>query len=273
MSTSFTLCMGYPLFNGSLMDLSFSDKIVVNTINQYSCCMAEKDSEFKTALMESDVLLPDGIGMVFASSLLDNVKIPKIAGADLHHHLLQKLNEEGGSCFYLGSSEDTLLKITKRIAIEYPNINVNSYSPPYKVAFDEQDSEKMIAAVNLHSPDVLFIGMTAPKQEKWIHTNKLLLNTKVIGSIGAVFDFYAGTINRPAKVWISLGLEWLGRLISEPKRMWKRYIYYGPVFTMLLLRKKAQQSFSFSRTFTLQTKTIKINYITISLNKKLNVVK
>jgi N-acetylglucosaminyldiphosphoundecaprenol N-acetyl-beta-D-mannosaminyltransferase len=254
MSNSFTLCMGYPLFNGSLTDLSFSDKTVVNTINQYSFCMAEKDLEFKTALMESDMLLPDGIGMVFASNLLEHVKIPKIAGADLHQHLLLKLNEESGSCFYLGSSEDTLSKITNRIALEYPNIKVHSYSPPYKAVFDEQDSLKMIEAVNLHSPDVLFIGMTAPKQEKWIHLNKELLNTKIIGSIGAVFDFYAGTINRPANVWISLGLEWFGRLISEPKRMWRRYLYYGPVFTMLLLRKKVQQSFGLNRALSLQTK-------------------
>lgn len=268
MSNSFTLCMGYPLFNGSLTDLSFNKKTVVNTINQYSCCMAEKDPVFKKALLESDMLLPDGVGMVFASSLLDKVKVPKIAGSDLHDHLLFKLNQENGSCFYLGSSEETLLKITNRLAVEYPNINVHTYSPPYKADFDEQDSENMIAAVNKYSPDVLFIGMTAPKQEKWIHDNKLFLNTKIIGSIGAVFDFYAGTIKRPREIWVTFHLEWLGRLIAEPKRLWKRYLYYGPVFTMLLLRKKVQQSVKFSQTFSVHTKSIKVYYVTINLKNK-----
>jgi N-acetylglucosaminyldiphosphoundecaprenol N-acetyl-beta-D-mannosaminyltransferase len=87
-------------------------------------------------------------------------------------------------------------------------------------------------------PDVLFIGMTAPKQEKWAHAYKAVLDAKVICSIGAVFDFYAGTIERPNKIWINLGLEWLGRLVKEPKRMWRRYLYYGPVFGFYLVREK-----------------------------------
>ncbi|WP_345952709.1 WecB/TagA/CpsF family glycosyltransferase [Mucilaginibacter sp. PAMB04168] len=257
MNNSSTPCMGYPLFNGSLMDLSFQDKTIVNTINQYSFCIAEEDDEFKEALMGSDMLLPDGVGMVFASFFLENVKIQKIAGADLHQHLLTKLNEECGSCFYLGSSEATLKKIEDRIQKEYPNISVHTYAPPYKAVFDEQDSEKMIAAVNQHAPDVLFIGMTAPKQEKWIHTNKQLLNTKVIGSIGAVFDFYAGTVKRPARMWISLGLEWFGRLILEPRRMWRRYLYYGPVFTMHLLGKKIKLANRYKRVFSSGTNVSK----------------
>ncbi|MBS7566810.1 WecB/TagA/CpsF family glycosyltransferase [Mucilaginibacter sp. Bleaf8] len=240
MNNTFTTCMGYPLFNGSLTDISLQKKTVVNTINQYSYCMAEQDAEFKKALMESDMLLPDGIGMVFASRFLDSVRIQKIAGADLHQHLLHKLNQEKGSCFYLGSSNGTLQKIRNRIKNEYPNISVHSYSPPYKAMFNEQDSQLMIQEVNRFAPDVLFIGMTAPKQEKWIHHHKLHLNTKVIGSIGAVFDFYAGTVNRPAQMWISLGMEWFGRLLAEPKRMWKRYLYYGPLFTWHLLHRKVK---------------------------------
>ncbi|WP_248282172.1 WecB/TagA/CpsF family glycosyltransferase [Mucilaginibacter robiniae] len=205
--------------------------------------MAEKDETFKAALMESDVLLPDGVGITVASSFLNRQNIKKIAGADFHHYMLEKMNEQSGSCFYLGSSENTLSKIRERIKEEYPNIRVETYSPPYKPEFTEQDSNDMIAAVNNFQPDVLFIGMTAPKQEKWIHAHKALLNTKVIGSIGAVFDFYAGTIERPPSIWIRFGLEWLGRLVAEPKRMWKRYLYYGPAFVMLLVKNKTKQTF------------------------------
>jgi N-acetylglucosaminyldiphosphoundecaprenol N-acetyl-beta-D-mannosaminyltransferase len=79
--------------------------------------------------------------------------------------------------------------------------------------------------------------MTAPKQEKWVFEHKKKLNAKVICSIGAVFDFYAGTVKRPNKIWRNLGLEWLGRLLREPKRMWKRYLYYGPIFLYYVFSK------------------------------------
>lgn len=229
---------GYNLFTKPLDDLPKLSKIVINTINQYSFCLAENEPEFKRAWLESDVLLPDGVGIVAAVRLQSGQKIKKISGSNLHYYLLDKLNNEYGSCFYLGSSNKTLEKIKERIALEYPNIRVGGYSPPFKPTFSDDDNAKMIDAVNYFEPDALFIGMTAPKQEKWAVAHKKELNTKIISSIGAVFDFYAGTMNRPSNFWVSLGFEWLGRLINEPKRMWKRYIYYGPVFVYTLLKLK-----------------------------------
>ena len=105
------------------------------------------------------------------------------------------------------------------------------------------DNQKMIEAVNSIKPDVLFIGMTAPKQEKWAYNNKINVNAGLICSVGAVFDFYAGTKERPSKIWINMGLEWLGRLVKEPHRMWKRYIYYGAIFTFYLSKKKMEMIF------------------------------
>lgn len=235
-------CMGYSVFTDSLERLFDQKKAEVSTINQYSYCIAEKDLDFKQSLMQADVLLPDGIGIVIASRVLNGNRIRKIAGADLHEFLLKKLEAEEGSCFYLGSSQNTLEKIESRIYREYPNIRVGTHSPPYKTAFKEEDSEGMRRAVNDFRPDVLFVGMTAPKQEKWSHSQKDLLNARIICSIGAVFDFYAGTVERPNKIWIDLGLEWLGRLLKEPRRMWKRYIYYGGVFAYYLCKEKISPS-------------------------------
>ncbi len=229
---------GYNLFTKSLDDLPKLPKLVVNTINQYSFCLAEKEPDFKNALLESEVLLPDGVGIVAAVRLQTGQKIKKISGSNLHYYLLNKLNREYGSCFYLGSSDKTLKKIKERIILEYPNIRVGCYSPPFKNTFSDSDNSKMIHEVNTFKPDVLFIGMTAPKQEKWAIANKQLLDTKLIGSIGAVFDFYAGTMNRPSNFWINMGFEWFGRLVHEPKRMWKRYLYYGPIFAYNLLKYK-----------------------------------
>ncbi|TMM58209.1 WecB/TagA/CpsF family glycosyltransferase [Maribacter algarum] len=236
--TNHTFCLGYDIFEKSLVQLPLYKKTLISTINQYSYCIAEKDSDFKKSLKESEVLLPDGIGIVMATKFLYGKKIKKIAGADIHQFLLEKLNNENGSCFYLGSSDTTLMKISKRIKSEYPNIRVDTYSPPFKPVFTEKDNDEIFNVVNQFKPDVLFVGMTAPKQEKWSYENKNALDAKVICSIGAVFDFYAGTVKRPKKIWIDLGLEWLGRLFKEPKRMWKRYIYYGFVFLGYLLKNK-----------------------------------
>lgn len=230
--------MGYPIFTGKLEDLSDEEKLAVNTTNQYSHCMAEKDDQFRKSLMKSDVLLPDGIGIVFASWFLYGKRIRKIAGADLHQFLLKKLERDGGSCFYMGSSQETLKKIERRIRKEYPQIRVGSYSPPFKPEFSEADNAQIRKAVNTFRPDVLFVGMTAPKQEKWSHDQKTLLDAKMICSIGAVFDFYAGTVTRPGDFWVNSGMEWLRRLIKEPGRMWKRYIVYGALFGFYLLREK-----------------------------------
>ncbi|MRX63328.1 WecB/TagA/CpsF family glycosyltransferase [Maribacter sp. RZ05] len=231
--------MGYPVFADDLKVMDLNKKSVVNTINQYSYCVAEKDPAFKAALKASDILLPDGVGITIAAKILLGEKVKKIAGADLHAHLLEQMNEKNGSCFYLGASQTTLEKIGQRLATEYPNIRVGSFSPPFKAKFTAEDNERMIREVNTFAPDVLFIGMTAPKQEKWSLEHKDSLNVKgPICAIGAVFDFYAGTVKRPGKVWRDLGLEWLGRLLKEPKRMWKRYIYNGAVFGGYLLKEK-----------------------------------
>jgi N-acetylglucosaminyldiphosphoundecaprenol N-acetyl-beta-D-mannosaminyltransferase len=236
--TSSVPLMEYSIYNGDLFDLDYSKKTLITTINQYSFCVAEEDLEFKKALLQSDILLPDGMGIVSAVQLQTGKKIKKIAGADIHLHLLNDLNKKAGSCFYLGASERTLSKIKERLAIEFPNIEVATYSPPFKSHFSKLENKEMIDVINAFAPDVVFVGMTAPKQEKWAFNHKTQLKTKTICAIGAVFDFYAGTVERPSLFWVNLKLEWLIRLVKEPKRMWKRYLYYGPVFIGYMLQNK-----------------------------------
>jgi N-acetylglucosaminyldiphosphoundecaprenol N-acetyl-beta-D-mannosaminyltransferase len=230
--------LDYSIFNSNLSELSFHNKCLITTVNQYSFMVAEKDEEFKNALIKSDILLPDGVGIVAAAKMLNGETVKKIAGADIHQHLLQKLNKEGGSCFYLGASESTLELIKKRLSKEYPKIKVGSYSPPFKAEFSDEDNAAMLTTVNGFRPDVLFVGMTAPKQEKWSFKFKDQLDAGIICAIGAVFDFYAETVTRPSDFWVNLGLEWAVRLAKEPKRMAKRYLYYGPAFVFELLKAK-----------------------------------
>ncbi len=236
---------GYRIFSGGLQQISFSEKTLINTINQNAYCVAEiEDKLFKDSLQNSDILLPDGIGIVIAVRFLFGIKIRKIAGYNLHNYLLKQLNQKGGSCFYLGSSESNLKKITNRLQSEYPNIKVGCFSPPYKAVFSEEDNRQMLSILNTFKPDVLFIGMTAPKQENWAYTHKQQINANLICSIGAAFDFFAGTIKRPSKTWQKLGLEWFVRLVKEPKRMSRRYLYYGPVFIFILIKLKFKMLFN-----------------------------
>lgn len=228
----------YKLYSDSLSSLPLAPKTVIHTINQYSFCIAEEDSQFKEALQDAEVLLPDGDGIVLAEWFLTGNKIRKISGTDLHLHLLSVLNRKRGRCFYLGSSTATLEKIRQKLRMEYPAIETAFYSPPFKPDFSGEDNTEMIQAINAFRPDVLFIGLTAPKQEKWSHAHRKEIDAKVICAVGAVFDFYAGTVKRPSPLWIDLRLEWLGRLINEPARMWRRYLYYGPIYLGHVFRKK-----------------------------------
>ena len=246
-SIASVMFMDYSICGGNLKELAVTGKTLITTINQYSFCIAQEDAAFKKALQGAEVLLPDGMAIVAAMRLLTNTKITKIAGAQLHDFLLHKLNDTGGSCFYLGASEATLAEITAKVNREFPKVQVHSYSPPFKAVFTESDNQSMLAAVNAVAPEVLFIGMTAPKQEKWAFEHKAMLQAKTICSIGAVFDFYAGTVKRPSPFWIALRLEWLIRLIKEPRRMWKRYLYYGPIFIGYILREKVSLLFTNSK--------------------------
>lgn len=140
---------------------------------------------------------------------------------------------------FMGSSEKVLSLIRKRAAVDYPNLEVVTYSPPYKPEFSEEDSRAMILAINEANPDLLWIGMTAPKQEKWTYQHWDELNIKChCGTIGAVFDFYAGTVKRAPLWWQEHSLEWLYRLLREPRRMWRRYVIGNPVFMWKIINEK-----------------------------------
>lgn len=223
--------MGYKVYSNDLRDIRLDDGLVViNTLNAYSYVKAEEDPVFKKALQASDILVADGFPVVLAARWLGGYRINKIAGADVFLHVLGLLNSISGSCFFLGSSLNTLERIKTRIAREYPQISVSTYSPPYKEKYTIEETQEMIMAVNKTNTTVVFVGMTAPKQEKWVYENKSRLNTNLVCSIGAVFDFYAETVKRPAPIWIKLNLEWFVRFLKEPKRLGKRYFVYSPVF-------------------------------------------
>ena len=214
-------------------------KLLINTINAHSYNVALRDILFQEALLNGGALIPDGASMVLAFKFLRREKIERIAGWDLFQYEMNKLNAKGGVCFFLGSSERTLELVREKAKEVYPNIKIVTYSPPYKKEFSEEDNKAMIDTVNSVNPDLLWIGMTAPKQEKWAYVHLDELNVHChIGTIGAVFDFFAGTVQRAPQWWQKNGLEWAYRLLKEPKRMWRRYIIGNMLFLWNILKEK-----------------------------------
>ena len=264
-------------------------KLLINTINAHSYNTARKDGLFAEALMNGDVLIPDGVSIVKACRWIKAKSLPKerIAGWDLFEFEMNKLEECGmknvecgannssldnsqsastdNSCsgkrlyepsaklkiqnskfrerpltvMFMGSSQKVLDLVVKRAAEVYPHLKIVTYSPPYKPEFSDEDNKAIVEAINAADPDLLWIGMTAPKQEKWTysHWNELNIHCHV-GTIGAVFDFFAGTVERAPIWWQRHGLEWLYRLLKEPKRMWRRYIIGNTLFLWNMLKEK-----------------------------------
>ena len=192
-------------------------------------------------MIKGDVLIPDGASIVKACKWINAKSKPteRIAGWDLFESEMTRLNKRGGKCFFMGSSEKVLSLIQQRAKLEYPNITIETYSPPYKAEFSLEENQAIINAINNANPDLLWIGMTAPKQEKWtyIHWDKLNIHCHV-GTIGAVFDFFAGTVERAPIWWQEHSLEWLYRLIKEPKRMWRRYLIGNSIFIYNMIKEK-----------------------------------
>ena len=216
-------------------------KFLVDTVNAHSFVVANRDPAFGNALLEADALLPDGISIVHACRFLgtENAPVEKIAGADLFAYEMDRLNEKGGTCFFLGSSPETLALVEKKAAEVYPNLTVKTFSPPFRPSFSRAESREMVDAVNAADPDLLWVGMTAPKQEKWLHDHWAELDIHChAGAVGAVFDFFAGTVERAPAKWIDAGFEWLYRLIKEPRRTWRRYLLDNPKFLALVLKEK-----------------------------------
>lgn len=217
-------------------------KKLINTINAHSFNTAQNDELFAEALKNGDYLIPDGASIVKACHWLKCKSQPKerVAGWDLFEFEMNRLNEKGGRCMFMGSSPKVLSLIVENAKTVYPNIEVVTYSPPYKPEFSEEDNLAIIKAINNANPDLLWIGMTAPKQEKWTYSHWEELNIHChVGTIGAVFDFFAGTYQRAPRWWQEHSLEWFYRLIKEPKRMWRRYVIGNPLFLLNIRKEKS----------------------------------
>jgi len=209
--------------------------------NPHSYAVALKDKVFARALKDADWLVPDGTGVVLASRLLGGTIKERVTGSDVFAGLNKRMNAAGSMrVFLLGATNETLELIKQRMAHDYANIKVAGvYSPPFKDVYSNAEISAIVKAVNSAAPDVLWVGMSAPKQEKFIFENRARLNVKFVAAVGAVFDFYSGNVKRDKDSWfVNHGLEWLPRLLQEPGRLWQRMFVSAPVFVWHVVKQK-----------------------------------
>jgi N-acetylglucosaminyldiphosphoundecaprenol N-acetyl-beta-D-mannosaminyltransferase len=211
-----------------------ADRVLLACANPHSMVVAKADAQFHDALNSATHVVSDGFGCRIAALVTGRDFGPRITGFDYFETLMKKLNERGGTVFFLGSSTETLARIKLRCAQDFPNLAVHSHAPPFGSWTDAEDARIVRLLIDA-APDILWVGLTAPKQEKWAAAHKDSLRIPVIGCIGAVFDYYAGTVKRAPQWVCRAGLEWLYRLAGEPRRLWKRTLVSFPIFMWLVL--------------------------------------
>ncbi len=236
--------IGFRVFSDDLSKISLNTTScrVINTISPNSYGISTKDAAFKEALQSTDYLVLDGVYFAFASLLLKGKNIKKNQGPDVFYHFMDRANQKSSKIFFLGSSPQTLKLIKQKAAFLYPNIKIETYSPPFKPEFNEQENDAMITAVNRFKPDILFVGMTCPKQEKWAIKNRDRINASLVIAIGNVFDWFAGTQKAIAPIWFKLRVGWLVRIFLRPeifrRNIGNQMLFFWHVILIFLKIKK-----------------------------------
>lgn len=238
--------LGFPVYRGTPGQCVASIIHAISTrdgcrwlacLNPHSYAVALRRPDFEAALKSAYWLVPDGIGVVLASRYRRGRIRERITGFDVFEGVHRELERRGGGrIFFLGSTESTLSEIRQRMQREHPLLTVvGTMSPPFAPSYTDGQVEEMVAAINAASPDVLWVGLTAPKQELWLSQVGSRLSVPFAAGIGAVFDFYTGRIRRSSPGFQRAGLEWLPRLVQEPRRLWRRMFVSAPVFVWHVL--------------------------------------
>jgi len=194
----------------------------ITTPNPEFVMRAQKDEEFRNILNKSDIAIPDGIGLVFASHFLGNPIPEQVAGSDLVWKIAKLAEYKNCSLYLLGGKEGVAEEAARKLKEKYPNLKIKGAESGGEVEERKlkTQNEEMVKRINERQPDILLVAFGAPKQEKWIYYNlSKLSSVKVAIGVGGTFDFIAGRIKRAPMFLRKLGMEWLWRLFIEPKRI------------------------------------------------------
>ncbi len=198
--------------------ITFTNEDKVHTVftpNSEIIMSAYRDENMKSILNNASMLTADGIGVVKAAQIVKNPVKGRCAGYDISLKLMERMEKENKSLYLFGSRPEVVKTAYEKLKEKYPALNIAGYSDGY---FDEAKEKEIINDINEKNPDVVFVCLGCPKQEKWINDNKDKLSSKVLMGLGGCLDVYAGYVKRAPDIFIKLNLEWFYRLIKEPKR-------------------------------------------------------
>ena len=204
--------------------------------NVHVVVTAHKDAALQEAVNEADIASPDGKPLEFVARLKGLKDFRRCTGPDMMLAILEESEKQGFTNYFYGSTQDTLDKLKESLIKRFPRLNiVRMYSPPFRALSADEEAE-IIDEINTISPDLIWVGLGAPKQEKWMHQQRGKLKRGVMFGVGAAFDFHAEKLKRAPHWMQQVGLEWFYRLMSEPRRLFSRYFVTNSLFLMYLLR-------------------------------------
>lgn len=219
------------------MALQTIDQWIVNEDRKYVCITgvhgiieSQRDEALRKIHNQAGLVTPDGMPLVWLSRWRGQRKVARVYGPDLMLEVCQQSVSKGYKHFFYGGAEGVPELLAEKLAKKFPGLNiVGTYSPPYRKLRGEED-QLITAMINDQKPDIVWVGLSTPKQEHWMSQHHNHVKAAVMVGVGAAFDFHAG-LKKQAPKWMQKnGLEWLFRLSTEPRRLWRRYIFNNPKF-------------------------------------------
>ena len=207
-------------------------RLLIGVVNAAKIVTMRRDPELDRAVRSADLILADGMSVVWASRFLGRRLPERVAGIDLMLRLIERGQDRGHRVYYLGASEEVLATTVERMKADYPGSIVAGQHHGY---FDEQDEAAIAADIKAARADLLFIAMTSPKKERFLAKWFAELDVPVCHGVGGAFDVVAGKVRRAPERWQRLGMEWLYRVLQEPRRMWRRYLVTNTLFGFMLV--------------------------------------
>jgi N-acetylglucosaminyldiphosphoundecaprenol N-acetyl-beta-D-mannosaminyltransferase len=206
-------------------------RLRIGVVNAAKLVHMRSDPTLRTDVLSCDLILADGISVVWASRLLGRPLPARVAGIDLMLGMLRRGKEHGYRVYCLGAREDVLATAVARITADYPHVKVVGRNHGY---FTSQEEPGLVAAISDAKPDILLVGMSSPKKERFLARWRDQLGVPVCHGVGGSFDVLAGRARRAPLVWQRLGLEWLYRVCQEPRRLWRRYLVTNTLFCAIV---------------------------------------
>ncbi len=225
----------YSLATEMILDWSTQrESRYVCAANVHMLMEAFDSPEFMQIVNQADLVTPDGMPLVWMMRLKGQRGQQRVYGPTLMLHILERAAHENTAVGFYGSKPEIVTALIKRMSATYPNLKIAySFSPPYRDLNSNEDAD-MVQKINASNTRILFIGLGCPKQEKWMAQHRDQIRAVMVG-VGAAFDFHAGVVAQAPSWMQKIGLEWLFRLITEPRRLWRRYLYNNPRFIFLAI--------------------------------------